>query len=181
VFVWSKRLRPRHIGGRLNRIVGLANICLPHQILPKVRPTQILRPDFNCIWQRRRAGEDARSHLIFRDRATNRGCDKGRFDSRVHRKATVVDHDRLIDHHGLAQEDGLWFIKTVAMLVTRKSLGRQKTQYCGSSRISTRSSSGGKGAQPTYRSPRRQSTHAGPHSRPGTQAQPMSSIHTQRP
>src|SRR5262249_31344906 len=51
VLGWSKRLRPRHIGGRLNRIVGLANICLPHQILPEVRPTQILRPDFNCVWQ----------------------------------------------------------------------------------------------------------------------------------
>ena len=39
-------------------------------------------------------------------------------------------------------------IKTVAMLLTRKSFGRQKIQYCGSSRISTTSSSGGKGAQP---------------------------------
>jgi hypothetical protein len=39
VLVGSKRLRPRHIGSRSDRIVGFTDVCLPHQILPEVRPT----------------------------------------------------------------------------------------------------------------------------------------------
>jgi hypothetical protein len=63
VLVWSKRLRPRHIGGRLNRTVGLANICLPHQILwptPQRHAARQLRPErAPCQSVRRRAGRVA--------------------------------------------------------------------------------------------------------------------------
>jgi hypothetical protein len=47
VLVRSKRLRPWHIGGRSDRIVGLMDVRLPHQTLPEIRPAQILCPDFN--------------------------------------------------------------------------------------------------------------------------------------
>ena len=72
-------------------------------------------------------------------------------------------------------------ITNVAMRGSKKCRGSTKTQYRGWSVISTIISSGGNGAQPISPLPRRQSTHPGPHSRPGTHTQPKSSSHAQRP
>ena len=45
----------------------------------------------------------------------------------------------------------------------------------------TASATGGNGAHPTYECPCRHETHAGAHTRPGTQYQPESSSRNQRP